>query len=393
MYKIYELIQGKKRTISLPEDSLLNQLIQEFNFPFDLELNLCLFGNLGNELFLDPRLEDKLKNEDKERLNKIVVGKTFNELRLCYACYLNEVTLTIKTILHELHHFQDIFESSTDYKRPVEGGGEYINTTGFIKNSICTHLNDFYAEYYATKRLIDLYDIRVKGINLFSIINLNLGYIENNEKHTKEKIQEILAKEVSDFEKQLAIIYFIQHYIIKQVLYFLANYRAFQEKGFSNQLYEDHWDKFISNEIKPKMAKLLIKIKKKIMDENLNLLELSSKLRDYLNDIIFDFYHLDFKDYISEMLEIRPKYSPFSFIQDFTRSINLRWIDQIQNLIRNINMGWVEQLQELNKTLVEPFRQISALARSFNNLIPSIGLNIEEEDGEENENDKDCNSD
>lgn len=52
-----------------------------------LDLLKCLFGNLGNELFLDPRLEGKLENEVKDRLNKIVVGKTFNDLHLCYVCY------------------------------------------------------------------------------------------------------------------------------------------------------------------------------------------------------------------------------------------------------------------------------------------------------------------
>ena len=61
MYIIYERIQGKLREISLPEGNLLNELIQEFNFPFDIGLNLCLFGNLGNEFFLDSRLKEKLK--------------------------------------------------------------------------------------------------------------------------------------------------------------------------------------------------------------------------------------------------------------------------------------------------------------------------------------------
>ena len=179
MFKIYFRNNGEQREIILPEVSPLSVVIQEFNFPFDIEVVFYLFGNLGNELFLDPRLEGKLENEDKDRLNKIVVGKTFSDLHLCYVCYLSEFTLTIKNLIHELHHFQDIFKSSTDYKRPVDGGGEYIDITGYIENLICTHLNDFYAEYYATKRTIDLrYNDRVKDINLLSIINMNLGYLK-----------------------------------------------------------------------------------------------------------------------------------------------------------------------------------------------------------------------
>lgn len=52
---------------------------------------------------------------------------------------------------------------------------------------------------------------------------MNLGYLNDNEHFAKEEIKEILEKGVSDFEKQLMIIYFLQHYIIKLFLYFLAN--------------------------------------------------------------------------------------------------------------------------------------------------------------------------
>ena len=380
MSKIYFRNNGEQREIILPEDSLLNEVIQEFNFPFDIEIVLCLFGNLGNELFLDPRLEGKLENEGKDRLNKIVAGKAFKDLHLSYACYFGEKTLTIKNLIHELHHFHDIFECSTDYKRPVDGGGEFIDTTGYIKNLICTHMNDFYAEYYATKRMIDLrYKEKVKDINLLSIINMNLGYLENNEHYAKDGIKEILEKGISDFEKQLGIIYFIQHYIIKLFLYFLANYRAFQEKGFSIQLYENHCNNFFSNEIKPTLANLLTKIQQKIMDRNFDLMEQSSELIDFLYDNILNFYDNDFNEYLSEMFEKRAKSHPFSFLQELTRSINYNLIEQIRNINIGINLEWMDQIQAMNKSLMEsitePLSQISKLTKNLN-ILPNLGLNF-----------------
>lgn len=392
MFKIYFRNNGEQKEIILPEASLLSEVIQEFNFPFDIEIVLCLFGNLGNELFLDPRLECKLENEDRERLNKIVAGKTYKDLHLCYTCYFSDSTLTIKNLIHELHHFQDIFECSTDYKRPVDGGGEYINTTGYIENLICTHLNDFYAEYYATKRMIDLRnDDRVKDINILSIVSMNLGYLKNNEHHAKEEIKERLEKGVSDFEKQLLVILFIQHYIIKLFLYFLANYRAFQEKGFSNQLYENHCSNFISNEIRPTLGNLLTKIQQKIMDGNLDLIEQSSELKDFLYDNILNFYKNDFNKYLSEMFEKRVKYPPFSFLQDLTRSINYNLIEQIRNINRSINLEWMKQIQVMNKSLMEsitePLSQLSKLTKNFN-IIPKLGLNNHDDDVEQDENDE-----
>lgn len=139
------------------------------------------------------------------------------------------------------------------------------------------------------------------------------------------------------------------------------------------------------------MANLLNKIKNKILDKEINLIEQSSELRDYLNDIILDFYNQNFTNYISEILKIRQKYSPFSVIQDFAWSVNLGWFNQIQNLMKSINMGWVERLQEMNKTLVEPFHQISTFARTFNSILPNIKSNIEENNEKEDENDEDCN--
>ncbi|MCK4380714.1 MAG: hypothetical protein KAW51_06195 [Candidatus Lokiarchaeota archaeon] len=67
MQKIFFRNQGQGKEISLSEDHLLNILINEFQFANDIEINLCLFGNLGNELFLDPHLERKLENEIKDR--------------------------------------------------------------------------------------------------------------------------------------------------------------------------------------------------------------------------------------------------------------------------------------------------------------------------------------
>ena len=87
--------QGEQREALLSEDNLLNRLIQDFNFPFNIELNLCFPRNLGNELFLDSRLGEELKNEDKERLNKNVAGKTFKELYICYCCYSDNFTFKI----------------------------------------------------------------------------------------------------------------------------------------------------------------------------------------------------------------------------------------------------------------------------------------------------------
>lgn len=392
MFKIFFRNNEEQREIILPEDSPLSVVIQEFNFPFDIEIVLCLFGNLGNELFRDPQLEGKLENEDKDRLNKMVVGKTFDDLHLCYVCYLSELTLTIKNLIHELHHFQDIFKGSTDYKRLVDGGGGYIDTTGDLENLICTHLNDFYAEYYATKRTIDLrYNDRVKAINLLSIINKNLGYLKNNEQYAKEEIKEILEKGISDSEKQLRIIYFLQHYIIKLFLYFLANYRAFQEKGFSNQLYENHCSDFISNEIRPTLANLLTKIQQKFMDGNLDLIEQSSELKDFLYDNILNFYNNDFNEYLAELFEKRVMYPPFSSLQEFTSSINRNLIEQIRNITRGINLEWMKQIQAMNKSLMEsmtePFSQMSKLTKVFN-VISKLGLKIHDVDVEQDENDE-----
>lgn len=397
MFRIYFRNNGEQREIILPEGSLLGEVIQEFNFPFDIEIVLCLFGNLGNELFLDPRLEGKLENEDKDRLNKVVAGKTFNDLHLCYTCYLKESTLTIKTLIHELHHFQDIFECSTDYKRSVDGGGYYIDSTGYIENLICTHLNDFYAEYYATKRMIDLkYNDRVDCINLLSVVNMNLGYLKDNEQETKEEIKEILEKGVSDFEKQFMIINFLQHYIIKLFLYFLANYRAFQEKGFSNHLYENHCTTFISNEIRPTLANLLTKIQQKIMERDLDLIEQSSEIKDFLNENILNFYYNDITEYISEMFERRAKYPSFSFLQELTRSINHTLIEQMRNITRGINLEWMKRMQTINKSLIEaiaePLSLISKLTKNFIK-IPKLGVKNHDDNVEQDENDEKGDSD
>ena len=378
MYRIFERIQGEKRELSLPEGSLLDMLIQEFNFPFDIELNLCLFGNIGNELFLDSRLEEKLRNEDKERLNKMVAGKIFRELHICYCCYFTETTLTFKNILHELHHLRDIFE--------IEGDGECTEVTEYIKNLIITHLNDFYAEFYATKRMIDLYANGVKGINLFSIIDLNLVYLKNNEKQIKKPIQDIFTKDISDSEKQLAIIYIIQHYIIKYVFYYLANYRAFQEKEFRNQLYEDHWNEFISNEVSSKIGDLLSKFKNKILVTDLDVIEQCSELKTYLIDITLNFYDHDFNEYVSEIVETRPVLTPFSALQDVLRSINLGWVEEMKKITSLFNLEWLRRFQELNKTLFEPFRRISALTKTFSSRMFNIEPESEDEAEEEEEN-------
>lgn len=50
MFKIYFRNNGEQREIILPEVSPLSEVVQEFNFSFDIEIVLCLFGNLGNEL-------------------------------------------------------------------------------------------------------------------------------------------------------------------------------------------------------------------------------------------------------------------------------------------------------------------------------------------------------
>lgn len=108
MINIYLRINGEKKELPKPdnqEGTFLDTINKELKFPFDIEINLCLPGTLGTEIFLDPRLKEKIKNEKKERLNKIVAGKTYFDLNLCYVRYSNVTVLFWKTILHELHHF------------------------------------------------------------------------------------------------------------------------------------------------------------------------------------------------------------------------------------------------------------------------------------------------
>jgi len=369
MFKIYFRNNGEQKEIILPEANLFSELIQEFNFPFDIEIVLCLSGNLGDEIFLDPRLESKMENEDKDRLNKIVAGKTFHDLNLCYVCIFNNNTYTIKSLLHELNHFNDLFKCSTDYKTPVEGGGVYIETSGYINNLICTHLNDFYAEYNSITRLIDLkYEDKTRRIDLPSIIDISLSYLKNNEKHIKTMIIKAKESEISDFEKNLTIIYSINHTIIKQFLYFLASYRAFHEKGFSNQLYEDHYNDFISKEIRPILAELLNNIKLKVLNANLTLYD---ELKDYLNEKISSFYKDNVNEYISELLKEKPMYPPLYNLQYLMSTINMGWINQMQTILDAVRFSLMSQLQ----AMMEPISRIT----NFFNIIPLFKLDNQEE--------------
>jgi len=366
---------GQGQEISLSEENLLDILIKEFNFPNDIEINLCLFGNIGNELFLDPRLEGKLENEDKDRLNKLVAGKIFNDLNLCYVCIFDNITYTIRSLLHELNHFNDKFTCSSDYKTPVEGGGFYVETSGYITNLICTHLNDFYAELYSIKRLIDLkYEDRDRRIDLLSIIDISLNYLKNGEKHVKELILKAIENGISDFEKNLTSIYSINHLIIKQVLYFLASYRAFHEKGFSNQIFEDHYNDFISKEVRPILAGLLNDIKLKTLEVNL---DRNIELKDYLNDRISEFYNDNINEYLSELLKEKPIYPPLYNLQELMSIINMDWIRHMQTLLDSINISWMSQFQ----AIMEP---ISRMSRFFS-LIPNFGLHNQEETNDEHD--------
>ncbi len=394
MINIYLRINGEKKELPLPENqkgTFLNIISKELNFPFDIEINLCNPGTLGTEIFLDPRLKEKITNEKKERLNKIVAGKTYSDLNLCYVCCFNETVLFLRTILHELNHFQDPYEcSEEDYITPMEEG-EYIEPKGYVKNLISAHLNDFFAEYYSINKIIDLYDRRVKGFNLILAIDYNFAYLEDNEKCTKEQISSAFKNEISDFEKKLTVIYFIHHNIIKLVFFFLSFYRAIQDNGFSTRLYENRWNKFISEEISSPLGNLLNKIKEKILDRNLDLLEYKVGLRESINELVFDFYENDIDDYLSEVFKERIRQSPFSFIQDLAHSINVassfnfEWMNQLRQIYSNFNFGWIKQLQQIQKSLIEPFSHIASIAHSFNNILPNLRIDIDKEDEDQDD--------
>lgn len=377
MNKIFTRDQGEQKEAPGWLANLLDKVILEFNLPFDIEVVLCLFGRLGTELFLDPRLEDILKNENKDRLNNRVAGKTFTDLHLCYLCLYRDLTLTIHHLLHELHHFQDTFKCSTSDKAD-------------LKKLICTHLNDFYAEYYAVKKMIDLrYNDGKEGIHLLLIIHTNLAYLGNNEQFCKEKITEILERELSDNTKQLNIIYFLQHYIIKDFLFFLANYRAFQERGFCNRLYENHYIDFTSNKIRPTLANLLMRIKQRIMDGNLDLIKQSSELKDFLDEYILDFYNNNFNEYLSELFEKRDNLPLFPPLQELTLTRNYSLFEQLQIITRGFNLEWMKTFQRLQESLMrsiaEPLSKISKLTQKLI-FIPKFKLNIHNNDTEQDEN-------
>lgn len=173
--------------------------------------------------------------------------------------------------------------------------GDYIEPKGYVKNLISTHLNDFFAEYFANNKIIDLYNRRVKGFNLMLAIDYNIAYLKDNEKNTKEQISDAVKNGISDFDKKLTVIYFIHHNIIKLVFYFLSFYRAIQDKGFSTRLYENRWNIFIK-EISSPLGNLLNKRKEKVLDKNLDLLKYKVGLRESINEMVFDFYENEIND-------------------------------------------------------------------------------------------------
>lgn len=387
MYKIYLHINGKQQELPSSEnqeESFLDTIIKELNFPFDIEINLCLPGTLGTEVFLDSRLKEKIINEKKERLNKIVAGKTYSDLNLCYICYSNVIVHFWKTILHELNHFQDPYECSDDHLTLVEEVN-YIDPKKYVKNLITTHLNDFFAEYFAINKLIEFYNRRVKEIYLILAIDYNLVYLKDNEKNTKEQISDAVKNGISDFKKKIAVIYFIHHNIIKLVFYFLSFYRAFQDNGFSTKLYENRWNKFISEEISSPLGNLLNKLKDKILDRNLDLLKYKVGLRESINELIFDFYENEINDYLSEVFKEKVRQSPFSFIQDIARSINiassvnLEWMTQLRQIYSNLNFEWIKQLQQIHKSLAKPLLNFTSIAHTINKIVPNLGMDIDKE--------------
>ncbi|TXT67554.1 MAG: hypothetical protein BAJALOKI1v1_60003 [Promethearchaeota archaeon] len=364
MYKIYIREQGKKKEFLIQKGGLIDTLINEFQFTFDFEINLCHFGILGEELYKDTRLKEKLRYEDKERFNRIVAGKTFRDLRICYVCWLNDLTLFIQGLLHEINHFRDPFETKPDHIQSLGEEGVYIDTNKYIKNLLETHLNDFFAEYNAINKLIQLYLKGYRKINLYILAKNSLDYLGEDDKY-KTKIREILEENIPSFEKQMKIIYFIQHFLFKYIFYFLAGYRAFQDNRFKSIIFEKRWNAYLMKIPNSPMRELLIQIKNKVLDRQFRVIENISELKNYTYDTIRSFYYSNFFTYIAETLELEQSIVNLSFRRIKKPYSIFEIMNQIEDFYRPFETNWVESLN-INSPIFKIAEQMDAYNILFN---------------------------